>query len=184
MKKIFLFLLLGLSMSIPASANEVLTEYTTGSVQVTMTSASTAGQTFQVADDETWETDSVRLKLIRVGTPGTCELKLHPTNGEGEIQYLTVLASATYNCDTVSTSGSWITAFWDVPQTLDHSKRYGVTLRTPNAVTGTKYVRVYSDSPNSTYNNGEYGFNNGFVWIYAKNYTYQFGIDGIKKKWK
>ena len=134
-------------------------------------------QTFNVTGAHT--VTSVRLKLYRVGSPGTITASLRETDSNGHPTSID-LTSGTYNGNsiTTSTSGDWYSFTMTSEYSLEAGKKYAVVV---SAVAGdaSNYAcwRYRSDGA-YTAGNYEYSTNGGVSWSSNTNYDFMFDIYG------
>ena len=88
------------------------------------------GQTFtpQVTHNQT----SVKLKLIRSGSPGTITCYLFGT--AAGLPVAPILRSKTYNGDSITTNanGEWVEFVWETPYQVTAGVKYAIVLDSPN----------------------------------------------------
>lgn len=112
----------------------------------------------------TYNCRAIRLKLYRVGSPGTLTLELHETGG-----YPTGVASGSKSVDidsiTTSTNGEWVTFDFGEGNevSISSSTQYWIKIDTPSAGDASNYVCWIRDSSN--------GFGNGSPAYYYGAWT-------------
>ena len=76
---------------------------------------------------------SIKLKLYRVGSPGTLTVSIRETTGYG-IPIGADLTSGTYNGDTLTTNtdGEWVEIVMDSTITLNRSTMYAIVVKAPS----------------------------------------------------
>ncbi|MHA2063287.1 MAG: hypothetical protein ACXABY_02780 [Candidatus Thorarchaeota archaeon] len=101
--------------------------------------------TFQAA--ASYSCQEFRVKISRVGSPGTITMKIYHTNASGSL-----LGTATYDGDTITTSvsGEWITFDFGVGSevTISSGTVYWVLMETPSNGDVSNYVRWRTDTDN------------------------------------
>jgi hypothetical protein len=121
-------------------------------------------QTFTVGSVQHTVT-SVKLKLYRVGSPGTVTVSIKATNGNGHPTGSDLTSGTTNgNTLTTSTSGEWreITL---TEYTLSANTKYAIVVRAPSGIVN-NYLGWRADLSSPTYTGGnrEYSLNSGTSW--------------------
>ena len=109
---------------------------------------------------------SVKLKLNRVGTPGTITVGIRATNATGyptgsDLTYGTIDG----NTITTDNQGLWYQINFTTPYLLSQSTKYAIIVRAPSCPGGSFFIWRF-DSTGPTYSGGSYinGQNSGTTW--------------------
>jgi len=133
------------------------------------------GQTFTVGSSSHTIT-SIKLKLFRIGTPGTVTIGIRATDGNGHPTGGD-LTSGTIDGDTLTTddAGEWYEISL-TEYTLPANTKYATVLRAPTADPDTEAVGWRCEWP-GTYAgmNGEHSADSGVTWLSLLDY---WGADG------
>ena len=117
-------------------------------------------QTFTPSNTHTF--DSVKLKLYRVGTPGTCYVNIKAVDGSGH-PYGSALASGTFDGDvlTVDPLGAWYEVTLTPIAAGKSGTQYAIVVWSTN--TGLRWL---CDTTSPTYSGGrrEYSTDSGATW--------------------
>ena len=166
-------------LAVPIHADVVQRDYyTTGDdAAVDVYGANWYAQSFTTS--EAYSISSVRLKIYRVGDPGTATVSIRETDDGGDPAGED-LCSGTINANTITTgtSGGWYEVEMLSDYDLEASTQYAVVVR---AVAGdsSNYVGWRYDSTGSLADgNYESSTNGGMTWTANTNYDFMFSTWG------
>ena len=141
------------------------------------------GQTFTPATAH--QITSVKLKLARVGLPGTLTVSIRATDGEGKPTGGD-LCSGTIDGDTLTTDGAgeWREITFSPGYELTASTKYAIVSRTLTG-DGSNYVSWRADSTSPTYTDGSNtaSVNSGSTWILFTTTDMMFEEWGLGVTW-
>uniref|UniRef100_A0A6M3M337 Uncharacterized protein n=1 Tax=viral metagenome TaxID=1070528 RepID=A0A6M3M337_9ZZZZ len=119
---------------------------------------------------------SVKLKLYRVGYPGTVTASIRATDGDGHPTG-NDLCSGTINGNTLTenTAGDWYEITLGAGYNLLADTKYAIVIRAPGVDYPT-YIAWREDITSPTYAGGsaEYSTNGGSSWLAEGDYDYMF----------
>jgi len=119
---------------------------------------------------------SVKLKLYRVGSPGTVTVSIRATDASGHPTG-SDLCSGTIdgNTLTTATAGAWYEITLGAGYNLSASTKYAIVARAPSGNTS-NYVQWLVDSTSATYAGGccEYSTDSGSSWTSLTDYDFMF----------
>jgi|GEM_PF-3032669 len=112
-------------------------------------------QSFTAVISET--TASIKLKMLRVGSPGTLTVSIKATDGNG-LPTGGDLCSGTINANTFTTdaAGDWYEITWGTAYALTSNTKYAIVCRA-TAGDGSNYVNWRYDGSSPSYTGGAYG---------------------------
>ncbi len=115
---------------------------------------------------ESHSVSSVRLKLYRIGSPGTVTASIravdgsnHPTGSD--------LASGTTDGDTLTTDtgGEWREITFSTPYALSAGTRYAIVFRAPSGNSSNNITNIHNVSEGYPGGNHERSSNSGSTWV-------------------
>lgn len=135
------------------------------------------GQTFTVGNtgaNETHAVNSVKLKLSRIGLPGTITIAIHNVDGNGRPTG-DPLCSVNYNGNTVPTTATWVEFVFASPATLSASTQYAIVASAPNG-DQYNYIEWRRDATSPTYTGGRLALsvNSGSSWETFTDHDFMF----------
>ncbi|GAH48477.1 unnamed protein product, partial [marine sediment metagenome] len=114
---------------------------------------------------------SVKLRLYRIGSPGTGTVAIYTTDGNGKPDEVTS-ATVNYNFNNLgtNTSGAWVEFTFSSPVMLSPSTKYAIVISAPNGnYENSIWWKADTESPSYTGGDGYYSSNSGGSWTLAES---------------